>query len=629
MKKLRASLALLLAAACLCGGCGGQAQAESKDVVLQAAPDVTVSLSSGFEEGAVITPDKVVEAETHTDYHYTGLSGAYRYTAAGAGYYTVTKNIVIDPEQPGQTIDVTPGKRANGGWEPQKLSALADTLLSGPMSDEIAQWPDYAAVFASPYYTADHADHQMTTQTQLETYLAELDAQSDRMYLYSAGTSSTYMQDIPIAVFTEADLSAAKNLEQAAQAMGQDRPTVLLRAQMHGNEPAGGEAALAMIKWLTGALGEELLDKINVCIIPRQNPDGAQDFARTVKGGIDPNRDCMQLQSQEITGYVEACRWLMPAIIVDSHEYNVKAASETLPAGDILVQTGVTVDNTEAFRALNLELAGEIFTAMGENGLDYRYYSDCASALSTSISGGYAAKQGSLYILLESRGIGGGLTNYSRRIISHVISAEAVLRYAAENAEKVMATVADQRQTIIETGAKYDPQTVVALKVTSEEDPTLQISVRKLDQLTGEATETIQVPVTYSVVERTRIAPTAYVIPAGEAFTDNVLALLDKHGISYTELPKGSTVQLQQYTENGGVFLTDERAVTFPNGAYVFCRNQLGGLLLANLMEPDVDIEEKRSGTLVQQGLLRATDGKYPLYRYVRDLNSDGFIDYR
>ena len=630
MKRLRIFLAGLLAAACLCGGCGGgQAQAETDAVVLTAAPDVTVSLYSEFKNGAPVEPDKVVETETEISYHYTGLSGAYRCTVTGPGYYAITKNIVVTPEQPGQTIDVTPGKMAGGDWEPQKVSALADTLLEGPMSDDIAQWPEYAEVFASPYYTADHADHQMTTQAQMEAYLAELDAADGRMYLYSAGTSSTYMQDIPMAIFTQADLSAAKNLEQAAQAMGQDKPTVLIRAQMHGNEPAGGEAALGLIKWLTGSLGDELLDKVNVCIIPRQNPDGAQTFARTVKGGIDPNRDCLQLQSQEITGYVEVCQWLQPTIIVDAHEYNVKAESDTLPAGDILVQTGITVDNTEEFRALNLELAGKIFEAMGENGLDYRYYSDCASSLSSSISGGYASKQGSLYILLESRGIGGGLTNYSRRIISHVISMEAVLRYAAENAGQVMATVADQRQAIIENGGKYDPAQVIPLKITSQKEPTLEIPVRSLDQRTGEATQKVQVPITYSVVERSRIAPTAYVIPAGESCVDNVLALMDKHGISYSFLPKGSTVQLQQYTENDGIFLTDETAVTFPDGAYVFCRNQLGGLLLANLMEPDVDIEEKRSGTLVQQGILRATDGKYPLYRYTHDLNADGFIDYR
>ena len=628
MKKLHIFLALLTAT-CLCVGCGGQKQTKSQGLVLKAAPDVTVSLSSGFENGEAITPDKVVEEETRTCYYYAGLSGAYRCTVTGTGYYSLTKNIVITPEQGELTVDVTPGKMANAGWEPQKLTIFADTLLDGALSDDTAQWPDYAEVFASPYYTEEHPDHQITTQAQMESYLAELDAADNRMYLYSAGTSSTYMQDIPIAVFTQADLSAAKNLEQAAQAMGKDKPTVLIRAQMHGNEPAGGEAALALIKWLTGSLGDELLDKINVCVIPRQNPDGAQAFVRTVKGGIDPNRDCMQLQSQEITGYVEACRWLTPAIIVDDHEYTVKTEKDTLAAGDILVQTGITVDNTEAYRTMNLELAGEIFAAMGENGLDYRYYSDCASALSTSISGGYASKQGSLYILLESRGIGGGLSCYSRRIISHVISIEAILRYAAENAQQVMETVDEQRQTIIEKGSKYDPTNVVALKVTSKKAPELELSVRNVDQKTGAVTETTQVPVVYSEIERSRIAPTAYVIPAGEGFVDNVLALMDKHGIAYTELPKGSTVQLQQYTESGGIFLTDETAVTFPDGAYVFCRNQIGGLLLANLMEPDVDIEEKRSGTFVQQGVIRATDGKFPLYRYIRDLNADGFIDYR
>lgn len=628
MRYLRAFFAMLAAASCLCVGCGKQ-QETFKGLVLKAASDVTVSLNSGFKDGAEIAPSEVVEKGSETYYYYAGLSGAYRYTVSGSGYYSVTKSIVVTEEQNQKEtlVDVTPGKLVNTGWEAKKVGIIADTLLQGALSDDIAQWPQYAEVFTTPHYTMEHGDHQMTTQAQLEQFLQALDGDKDALYLYSAGTSSTYMQDIPIAVLTKADLSAAANLEQAAQAMGTDKPTVLIRAQMHGNEPAGGEAALAMIKWLKEK--PQLLDKVNVCIIPRQNPDGAQDYIRTVKGGIDPNRDCLRLESNEIAGFAQACRWLQPAVVVDSHEYTAKNGEDTMIAGDVQVQTGYTVENTDTFRDMNLALAKSIFTAMGENGLYSQYYSGCASARSTSISGGYSSKQGSLYILLESRGIGSGMANFSRRVISHFVSMEAIVQFTADNAGSIMDIVADQRRTIIEQGSKYDPRNVVGLEVNSQKEPSLQMTVQWLDQVTGAVTDKVQEPISYTKVDRSRIAPTAYVIPAGEGFAEKVLELMDKQGIAYTFIPKGSTVQLQQYTENGEIYLSGETAVTFPDGAYVFCRNQIGGWLLSMLMEPDVDIEAKYKGTLVQQELIRATDGKYPLYRYIRDLNTDGFIDYR
>ncbi|MCC6992097.1 MAG: peptidase M14, partial [Acidobacteria bacterium] len=80
-----------------------------------------------------------------------------------------------------------------------------------------------------------------------------------------------------------------------AGGMSAARPTVLVLAQQHGNEPAGGEAALALAERLAGAEAA-LLDRVNVLIVPRANPDGAERFARTTVRGADVNRDPLLLQ---------------------------------------------------------------------------------------------------------------------------------------------------------------------------------------------------------------------------------------------------------------------------------------------------------------------------------------------
>ena len=104
------------------------------------------------------------------------------------------------------------------------------------------------------------------------------------------------------------------------------------------------------------------------------------------------------------------------------------------------------------------------------------------------------------------------------------------------------------------------------------------------------------------------------------------MELMDKHGITYTFIPKGSKVMLQQYGEKG---LLEETKVTFPEGAYVFCKNQIQGFNLSQLMEPQIEDHGTTKGTLVAQNIIHLEKGKYPIYRYIRDLNENGFIDYK
>ena len=173
----------------------------------------------------------------------------------------------------------------------------------------------------------------------------------------------------------------------------------------------------------------------------------------------------------------------------------------------------------------------------------------------------------------------------------------------------------------------YNTKDTIHLDLKSAEDLTLQHTARSHDQVTGAATEKLTIPKVYTAIERERVAPTAYVIPAEGS--EQILKLMDMHAIEYQYIPEGSTVKLQQYIAGETVTLSTETSVTFPGGAYVFCKNQVRGIILSMLMEPDVDDLAEQKGTLVQQGLISAKDGKFPIYRYIHDLNSDGFIDYR
>ena len=642
MKKTKQLVALVILVAVLMaalGGCAGKkapaatvadpVPEDFKGLVLKVASGCTLFLYTELDEGEVVPASQTYETEEYTYYCFDGIMGTFRYKVSGSGRYTVTQGLTLTQEESQQktVLDVTPSQYTGNGWEPKEMHYYSREALQDCFANDLELWPEYAELLTSPWYTQEHNDHQITTQTQMTEYLASLDDGEDDMYIFSAGKSTVYRHDIPLVIFTKADLSGAATTLEAAEAMGQDKPTVLYRCQMHGNEPAGGEAALAMIGWLDSTLGAELLDKINICIIPRQNPDGAQNYERTVMGGIDPNRDSLRLDTQEIKGYTEVINALEPEMIIDGHEYKHSPTSKTIGGGDIMLGLGYTPVNSDAFRQFNHALSDEIFGALAEQKLDYCYYSGTVTSANANVSRAYASMQGTVFVLLETRGIGNGLTMYNRRIVSHLVSTESVLRYAAENADRLQQTVDAERQMIVDQGAVYNTKNTVHLDLKTAEDLTLQHTARSHDQITGVATEKLTIPKVYTVIARERVAPTAYVIPAENS--ERVLRLMDLHGIAYTYIPEGSTVKLQQYVAGESVTLTEEKSVTFPGGAYVFCRNQVKGVILSMLMEPDVDDLAEQKGTLVQQGLISASDGMYPIYRYIHDLDSNGFIAYQ
>lgn len=599
--------------------------ADFQGLVLKAPSKVAIILYSGFKEGAAVMPTETCTEAGYTYRCYAGLEGAYRYQSVCPGYYTTTKNVVVEPEdnQKRTLVEVVPEKMAGNGWEPDEVSLFADTLVQGAFSDDISQWPEYADAFTTPWFTQSHAAHQMTTQDQLEEYLRSLDDGEDDLYLYSAGTGGTYSQNIPLVVLTTEDLSGADTLEKMALALDNGKPTILYRGQIHGNEPAGGEAALAVITLLDGKWGH-YLDQMNVCVIPRGNPDSAKDFYRNVGATIDPNRDSLQIKTMEVAAFQKLSMLLLPSLIIDSHEYQAHTDTKTI-GDDILVGVGYTTESTAPFRELGMELADRIFGAVKEQGMVARFYEDYINSINAAVSRAYASHQGTPFILIESRGIGIGTQLYARRIFSHVVSVESLLTYVGENGKKLMDTAAAERDAIIRSGSVYGENNRITLESGVQPVESRKQTVSAYDQMTGQRVDVTVTPKERGVIARDVAPPTAYVIPAGMSFTSGVLQRMEQHDIAYTFIPEGSTVLLRQYGKDS---LLEENAVTFPEGAYVMCRNQIQGRILCQLMEPQVPDHGTSKSTLVNQGAIpKLEGGEYPLYGYVHDLNGQGFID--
>ena len=604
-------------------------------LVLTAQPGVKVTLYGGVaEEGRqAITPTKTFTGETN-QYYYAIDSGYYHYTASATGRYTIQKNIYMSStEAAGKTVlEVTPPELSGEGWEQTTAVKLyTDEIQATVRNDDPAQWPEYADVFTTPYFTEERTAYQMTTQDQMEAFIDKLDDPDDNLYVYNAGHSTTHNFPIDAVVVTKTDLSDATTLEEAAALIDHSKPTIFYRAHVHGSEPASGEAALAMLQRLDGSLGENLLDKINVVMVPRNSPDAAYNYTRYLEDGTELNQNLMNADYAETEAYLRVYYLFDPEVVFDGHEFLAPTMGSYIEYDDAQIGLGFTPHNSQQFQEAYRPMVEAVMTKLTDNGLNYRYYTDLvATNGAASGSRSHSSLQGNMFVLVETHGIGNGTEGYHRRVVSQVICVQTMMEYIGENADTILSVVHTERQRIADLGKTYDEADQLILAMEKLEDESWSHPAIHVYQSGTIVNETI-VPYVRKVT-KTRTAPTAYVIPAGNDYIDDILALMDKHGIQYTFIPAGSVVSLQQYSGTvtsssvTDVTLSDEMQVGFANGAYVFCKNQVMSNILSAFMEPDISASVK-SG-LVFRGMVPSTGGRFPIYRYIHDLNEAGFIDY-
>jgi len=619
-------------------------------VLQNTEPDtVTVKLYSGFSATAanLLTPVHTETTDTGVNYYYEVTANSRYYCVAkptsGYARYNDQYCIYITEEEATQKIvmDVTPQTRSSNGWDPSgAVLHYTDETMTNIYKSDPALWPQYAEMFTTPAFQEDRNQHRQTTQTEMMNFINGLDGDDDNMHVYiigkSAGASASEQFNIPMVLFTTTDLSSATTLEEAAALVkANGKLTVHYQAQIHGDEQGAGEAALGMIKRLDGEYGESLLDTMNIYVIPRLNPRGAYKSQRVsyLNGSTtDPNRDFMKLETPEVQARMMVYNLFQPEVVFDNHEYQVTNDYNRIKWKDMSLCCHPVPTFTQEHQDTAVALAYAAFDQLDKDGLTYRWYSDSMGSVGYGVGSGNTAYRGSIHILMETDGCDRGLQFYERRVAAHASAVGGILAYLDENADAVNAAVNEQWNLMVENGKTYEEDDIIILDGASSDSPEHYLKGKYilLDSGTIE-TKYVDFTATYpNVIKRSRPAPTAYVIPAGESYTDASLALADKHGISYYNIPAGSSVNLQQYTELTEVEgvqvagLTAEQSVTFPNGAYVFTMDQTNAIILAGLMEPD--LTDALASTLVGQGYISATDGVYPIYRYVRDLNEDGTV---
>ncbi|MEO1006971.1 MAG: DPP IV N-terminal domain-containing protein [Planctomycetota bacterium] len=203
------------------------------------------------------------------------------------------------------------------------LLALACSLASTAWA-----WQDQRPPLVT---VAEATGYQKTgTSADVEAFLRELHAESDRTWLGSIGQSNEG-KDLPLLVVADPPIASP------AEARESGKLVVLLFGNIHSGETCGKEALQMLAREL--ALGEpsELLDDLIVCFVPNYNPDSNDKMAadnrpgqdgpdemglRANAQGLDLNRDWIKMEAPETRALVRFMRHWDPAVIVDSHTTN-------------------------------------------------------------------------------------------------------------------------------------------------------------------------------------------------------------------------------------------------------------------------------------------------------------------
>ena len=606
-----------------------------KGAVCDLYPQAPASMNynNAIDPKHAIPATKVSTEKDITTYYYADLEeGLYHCAASMDGYNALCR--MIHYTKPGSRLEIKLDKLAGNGYEAGYVMLNTQEFMDKQMESDINAWGrEYAGLFRTPQFLREArrpGKHQQTTNEELMAFIAKLDADNANMHVFSLGRSPKYGYDIPLVLFTRENV-AGKTLQEAAQVLrGNGKLTIQYTAQCHSTEPASAEGALAMMLQLCGDYGKQVLDAVDIYIIPRINPDGAYDVTRhSPTTGEDMNRDYLRTHNQEICAVIAAYNLFLPEIAIDGHEKrnDVLTAGESL-CTDMELQVGAgSLNHPAAMTQLAMKMALRALGKGRELGLRTHFYTKLASAAGGSAGSSYFGTRNSLSFLVETPGqaaLGGFFME--RRVLAHYVLASTVIDYAVEHTREIIDTVHASRKEMIQKGAVYDENDQFVLEHEKEETgrwstPLIHVPTGQVKDPEHSAAYT-----EHMVALRTRTRPTAYILPQGLANEDEILRVTDNHAIGYYALPAGSTVKLRQYIQNDAqISLTAEEDVCFETGAYVF-PNTVPSAILSVIMEPDFNQASGRKMTLRSMGLVDADEkGLLPIYRYCHDLQ-DGKV---
>ncbi|MCC8443662.1 M14 family metallopeptidase [Xanthomonas cannabis] len=395
------------------------------------------------------------------------------------------------------------------------------------------------------------------------------------------------------------------------------KPVVLAQAGIHGGEIDGKDAGLMLLRDIAQRGKDDLLDAVDFVFVPILNSDGHEQRGplvgaalrgpqqmgwNTTPRGINLNRDYLNLEAPETRAMVTLLHTLDPALYIDlhvsgglDHQYDI---TFTFAGWGTYARSRVTAGwlQQRFTPAVNAALRNQghtpaIYPSLIDedaprSGLRY-------SPEGPRYSTGYGDFAGIPTVLVENH----RLKSYRQRVLGDYVLLEEALRLVGRDANKIAAAKrADRAARPQELMVAWErlPQPIdhIAFKGVTYTRALSPVSGRQELRWEGRD-ETWTMPVIGYRQTQAVQYPVAWWIPPGY---DDVLALLDTHGIQYERLqqPRQHTVQQIRITNTNTntdatgkqVARTDSVDELFPAGSIRVPADQPMRMLAAALLEP-------------------------------------------
>ncbi|MDH5162217.1 M14 family metallopeptidase [Heyndrickxia oleronia] len=495
-------------------------------------------------------------------------------------------------------------------------------------------FPSPHAQFTTPGFAKGKI--AFTSQEEMMSFIKKLSNKNKNVHLKILG-QSLEGRDIPLLLFTKDNPEKVKNNKK--------KPLIWIQGQIHGNEPAAGESTLVMAQMIAeGKLGD-VLDQVNIAIVPRVNPDGSYNFKRYIATNLDANRDYIKVEYPEVQLINQAVNEYQPEVVLDTHEYTVNSSllkkygeKGSIASYDLLISPAKNLNIPEKLRKASEDLLlPEVQKVLDKEKLTHHDY----YTLGTNDSGKLVATEGStearigrnalglkntLTYLIETRGINIGRENFERRVYAQTIAQSNFIKSTAKHADQIKKLVSNARQEIVAKGKQINDNDKIV--ITSENKLIADQLLDVIDLAKGERTA---IPIdwkdsneAYATLERER--PTAYIMPP--AYHD-IARKLEILGVKVEKLSKPMELQIEGFKvidnkvsttlENGHYTnqVTTEvttKEQTFPKGSYIFNMSQANANVIAIAFEPEsIDSYVTFNFIPVEKG------DEIPIYRYMKE----------
>ncbi len=318
-----------------------------------------------------------------------------------------------------------------------------------------ARFPEPALDFATPAFAPGRLT--FTTDDELHAILYGLERSSSigeggtEIRVVGLGASQSG-RPIDALAFTRPlaeTAPAAPTASTAITAASPHRPTVLIVAAQHGDEPAGTEALIVIAQELAHGRLAGVLDKVDVVLLLRANPDGAAAFTRGAADGSDVNRDHLLLRTPEARAVTQLMTRFTPLVVLDLHEYPVggvfTAKFGAVQRFDALLQYA-TAANLPPFvtKAAEEWFRRPLVASLRGAGLSSDWYFTTSAdpddrtlsmgSIGPQVGRNAAGLRNAVSLLVETRGGGLGRVDLKRRMQAQTVAVTSVLRSAAARA---------------------------------------------------------------------------------------------------------------------------------------------------------------------------------------------------